>query len=413
MATLKDTPVYAATTSTDYANLSQPQLQQQIAYLESLKPTPGSPAQARIGEELSMAKLALQSTPVIVNNNPTGGGGGNPSGYGGGAGTAPGQVGGGGATGSMPGGATGFSGGFTQADIDKAFAAGQADATKVAKDNAYAVKQKAADKLVATFKANGIDDPAFADFISGQIQNDVSMEDTLINIYNQPAYKLRFPGMESLRAKNRTISEAEYIKLENTYAETLRFFDLPAGFMDDRKTFGKLIGNEVSAKELQDRAQVAQDIAKTTNPEIRNALKDFYNVGEGAVTAYFLDADKALPILQKQAKSAQIAGIGKQLGFNTFGAIEAADAASKSVYGNLGEADLTKAFGQAAYLRDTQSRLAYLEQTSYSDREALQATIESDQQAMLASQKRAQREVARFSGGSGLSSASLRQSSGI
>ena len=241
--------------------------------------------------------------------------------------------------------------------------------------------------------------------------NDTSTEDLLIKLYDQPAYKARFPGMEALRKKNRTITEAEYIKIENQYAETLRFFDLPAGFYDDRQTFGKLIGNEVSAKELQDRAQVAQDISKTTNPEIRQALKDFYNVGEGAVTAYFLDSDKALPLIQKQAKSAQIAGIAKQAGFAAFGSTEALDAASKAAYANLNESDMTQAFSKAAEFAKNQTRLAYLEDQTYSDREALQATVEADQQAILASQRRAQRELARWGGSAGLGGGTLRSGS--
>ena len=323
----------------------------------------------------------------------------------------------------MPGGATGFSGGFTQEDIDKAFKKGQEEAAakakadadaaaKAAADAKYATQTKAIDKMVNAFKANGIDDPGFAAFISGKILADASQEEILLELYDQPAYKARFPGMAALRTKNRAITEAEYIKIENQYSQTLRFFDLPAGFKDDRATFGKLIGGEVSAKELQDRAQMAQDISKTTNPDIRDALKNFYNVGEGAITAYFLDSEAALPILQKQAKAAAIAGIGKATGFGVFGKDEAFNAASQSAYGNLSEAELQKNFGIAANLRDTQQRLAYLERNNYSDREALQAVIESDQQAILASQKRAARETARFGGSSGLSSASLRTDTG-
>jgi hypothetical protein len=333
--------------------------------------------------------------------------------YTGPTGVSPTQVDGGGATGGMPGGATGFSGGFTQADIDKAFKSGQdATAATVAADK-FAAKIKASDKLIATFKANGIDDPAFASFIDSQILNDVSTEDTLIKLYDQPAYKARFPGMDQLRKKNRTITEAQYIGLENQIVETLKFFDLPAGFYDDRATLGKIIGNEVSPKEVQDRAQLAQDLARAADPNVRNALMDFYKVGEGAITAYFLNADAALPLLQKAAKSAEIAGIGKTYGFNEFGMKEAEALGIKDSYAKLTQTELTKAFGQAANLATNQARLAGIEQGAYSDREALNATLESDQQALLASQKRSQREQARFGGSSGVGSYSLRTGSNI
>jgi len=324
---------------------------------------------------------------------------------------SPTQVDGGGATGTMPGGATGFSGGFSQADIDKAFKSGQDAAAKVAADNAYAVKVKASDKLIATFKANGIDDPAFSEFISSQILGDVSTEDTLLKLYDQPSYKARFPGMAALRGKNRTITEDAYIKLENQIVETLRFFDLPVGFYDNRTMLGSIIGNEVSPKEVQDRAQAAQDLAKTTNPEIRTALKEFYNIGEGDITAHFLNGDLAGPLLLKQARAAEIAGVAKTAGFNAFGGIEAATLAEQDVYKNMNLTDLTTAIGKSGTLADTQRRLAYLEQGTYSDREALKATIESDQQAILASQRRASRETARFGGSSGLGAASLKTGS--
>ena len=326
---------------------------------------------------------------------------------------APTQVDGGGATGGMPGGATGFSGGFTQADIDKAFKEGEATAAKVAADNAFAVKMKASDKLVNLFKAQGIEDPAFATFITNNILNDVSEAQTLIEIYDQPAYKLRFPGMDALRKKNRTIDEKTYIGLENQIVQTLKFFDLPAGFYDSRETLGKIIGNEVSPKEVQDRAQMAQDLARAADPNVRQSLMDFYKVGEGGITAYFLNADAALPLLEKSAKAAEIAGIGKTYGFNEFGMAEAEALGVKDTYAKLSQSDMTKAFGRAAQLAATQSRLAYLEKGAYSDREALAATIEGDQQAVLASEKRAQREQARFGGSSGLSAASLRTSSNI
>jgi hypothetical protein len=284
--------------------------------------------------------------------------------------------------------------------------AAQKAATDQAAAAAMANKVKAADAMAATFKQYGLE--SLGSFISGQIMADTPPEALLIKLYDQPEYQARFPGMAALQKKNRTITEAQYISLENQYAETLRFFDLPQGFMDDRATFGKMIANEVSPKELQDRAQVAQDLAKTTNPLIRKALTDFYGVGEGGITAYVLDADKALPLIQKQAKTATIAGVGQAAGFN-LGNTESDLMASKGAYQNLNESDLTKAFSTAAQLRDAQQRLAFLDQgASYDAKEALAASIEGDQTAILASQKRAQREVARFSGSSGVSAQSLR-----
>jgi hypothetical protein len=218
--------------------------------------------------------------------------------------------------------------------------------------------------------------------------------------------------MKALQKANRVISEDEYMKIENSYKEVMRFFDLPAGFMDDRATFGKMIGAEVSPKELQDRAQVAQDFAKTTDPATRKALTEYYGVGEGGITAYVLDADKALPLIQKQAKAASLVGASGKSGFN-FSNTEALARADKAAYSKMTVDDMSQKFGQAGMLRDAQQRLAYLEKDTYDSEEALGAVIEGDQGALLKSKKRAERGAAKFQGGSGLTAYSLRAGSGI
>lgn len=274
----------------------------------------------------------------------------------------------------------------------------------------FAKKQKAADAMTAVFKQYGLE--SLATFINTEIMADVAPEALLIKLYDQPEYQARFPGMKALQKANRTISEAEYIKIENSYKETLRFFDLPAGFMDDRATFGKMIGAEVSPKELQDRAQVAQDFARTTDPATRKALTEYYGVGEGGITAYVLDADKALPLIQKQAKAASLVGASGKAGFN-FSNTEALARADKAAYSSMTVDDMAQKFGQAGTLRDTQQRLAFMEGDKYDQNEALSALIESDQGAVLQSKRRAEREAARFGGGSGVGAYSLKTGSNI
>jgi hypothetical protein len=40
--------------------------------------------------------------------------------------------------------------------------------------------------------------------------------------------------------------------------------------------------------------------------ELKDTFRDFYGIDEGGLTAYYLDPDKALPLLEKQYASAQI-----------------------------------------------------------------------------------------------------------
>jgi hypothetical protein len=313
---------------------------------------------------------------------------------------------------------------ITQADLDAAVkkateAANSQTAALVAQQKAKAEadkmanKMKASDKLRAMFEGFGLG--SLANFIDKRIMEDASEEVVLLELYEQPEYKMRFPGMANLRSKKRTITEGEYMNIEKAMTQTARFFDLPEGFYDNPDDFGKLIGSEVSAKEYQDRLQVGQDLARQMSPSARAQLQEFYNVGEGGITAYVLDPDRALAIIQKQAKAAQFVGFGREKGFKLEGmtAAQAEQIAGTEAYSKLSALQMEQSLGQAAQLRKTQSRLTGIEGEVYNEQEALKAVIEGSPEAILASQQRAQREGARFGGGSGITGSSLRSTPGI
>ena len=310
-------------------------------------------------------------------------------------------------------------GGLTQADIDAAVAKAVAGATAAnnamiaqmkteAEATKFATKQKASDKLTALFSAYGLE--SLAPFINTRIMADVSEEMLLLELYDQPEYQKRFPGMKALRAKGKAITEKEYSADEKAMMQTARFFDLPKGFYDGPEDFGALIGNLVSPKEFQDRLQIGQDLSRTLNPSVKQQLIDFYGVGEGDLTAFVLDADKALPLIQKQAKAAMFVGIGRAAGFELRGITsgQAENIAGTESYAKLSERELAQALGQAGQLRRTQKRLAGIEGQDYSEQEALSAVVEGSPQALLASQQRAQREGARFGARGGVTGTSLR-----
>jgi hypothetical protein len=320
--------------------------------------------------------------------------------------------------------AAGKGGGLTQTDLDRAIRealAKQTAATEAAAREAraaedakkLAVKVKASDRLTSMFAGYGLE--TLAGFINRRIMADVSEEMLLLELYDQPEYQLRFPGMKALRSKNKTITEKEYIDDEKAFIQTARFFDVPIGFYDSADDFGKLIGNLVSPKEYQERLQIGQDFARAMNPAARNQLQEFYNVGEGAITAFVLDADKALPLIQKQAKAAQFVGFGRDKGFKLEGmtAAQAEQIAGTEAYSKLSSLQMEQALGQAAQLRQTQSRLTGVEGEVYDEQEALKAVIEGSPEALLASQQRAKREGARFGGSGGITGSSLRSAPGI
>ena len=301
-----------------------------------------------------------------------------------------------------------------QAMINAALATQQAKFDALTKQAAadkeaalVATRTKAKDKLtamLAPYKLEGI-----ASYIDAEIMKDNSEEMILLGLYDQPAYKTRFPGMDALRKAGRTISEKEYSSIENAMAQTARFFDLPKGFYDGPEDFGNLIGKQVSAKEYQDRLQIGQDLARTLNSGIKTQLLSLYNVGEGDLTAYVLDPDKALSLIQKQAKAATFVSLGRAAGFGlpSISAGQAENIVATEPYAKLTESQMQTKLGQAGELLKEQQRLSQIEGMTYSEQEALDAVISGDTKAVLASQQRAQREVARFSSRGGVTGSSL------
>jgi len=140
-------------------------------------------------------------------------------------------------------------------------------------------------------------------------------------------YKQRFAGnvkrMENvakLKAENKMVpagagplTEASYIEAEIGYRETLRKYNLPAGFYDDSADFVNLIGNDILPEELDSRARLAQQAVSTANPEIKQQLKSLYGVEENQILSFFLDPEKAQNVV-KAGNVAVIAGTAQKSG---------------------------------------------------------------------------------------------------
>jgi hypothetical protein len=111
--------------------------------------------------------------------------------------------------------------------------------------------------------------------------------------------------MEALAKKGRAISEAEYIAYERDAAGLERQYGLPAGMLG-RDKVAQLLEKEVSARELEERVTMAAAGAFQTSPEVQRVFQDYYGIGPGGLTAYFLDPEVATPLLNKQYVSSRI-----------------------------------------------------------------------------------------------------------
>lgn len=123
-------------------------------------------------------------------------------------------------------------------------------------------------------------------------------------------FKQRFPAIEQRRAKGLApISPYDYVELERTYQEIMRASGLPKGFYDNPRDFTELIAKNVSPAEVQSRVKDGYERIANAPASVRSTFaKWFGKNGDSMLAAYFLDPDKAAPMLEEQARRAEVGG---------------------------------------------------------------------------------------------------------
>jgi hypothetical protein len=254
-----------------------------------------------------------------------------------------------------------------------------------------------------------------ADTVDGFIREDFPVSRIKLELPKTQAYKDRFPGMEALRAAGMAVQESTYISMERGYLQTLQAYGLDTKALGTRRQLGTYIANQVSPREFEERVNLAATRVKE-NADVISQFKAYYpEVDNSALTAYLLNPTVGMDIIKKQVRLAEIGAAAQSAGFTEL-ASQAGLGAATNLIGAVGTTDLgglKKEFGAARTLATQQERLARLEGQQYSQIEAVNAAIAQNQGAILASQRRASRETARFGGGSGLTSSSLRSDTGI
>ena len=287
----------------------------------------------------------------------------------------------------------------------------KAEEERLKKERENAAKKSAQQEFRAALTELGLGD--LADTVDDFIRQDFTAAQIKLELPKQPAYKLRFPGMQALRDAGQAINEATYISMERGYIQTLGAYGLDANIFGSRSELGKYIANMVSPREFEERVNIAKTRV-ADNTDVVKQLKGYYpEIDDSAVVSYLLNPTKGMDIIKKQVRAAEIGAAATFAGFSDLGGKGAMGTGyAESLIGATGTADLAalkKDFGQAKTLARTQSRLAGIEGQAYDDTEAVNAAIAQEQSSMLASQRRAERETKfRFGGTSGVGSSSLR-----
>ena len=169
--------------------------------------------------------------------------------------------------------------------------------------------------VLATYGLEGLADYTYNEIIVKETVNLNNPDAIIFALREQPTYKKRFAGNAArLKAGLSELDPASYIGLENQFRETLRSNGLPANFYDSTDDFQALIEGDVSPSELNSRVEQGYRAVADADPEVKRQMQNLYGVDEGQLAAYFLDPQKAAPLLTRQARAAQISARGLEQG---------------------------------------------------------------------------------------------------
>lgn len=229
-----------------------------------------------------------------------------------------------------------------------------------------------------------------------------SADATLAYLPTTQKYRDHFPGLKEMGEAGKAWTPGQWNSYYNTAQEQAVAAGLPSGFIS-REDVGKLLTGNVSAAELGGRITAAGQSVYNADPVLIQQMRD-YGMTDGDLTAFYLDPDKAAPLLERKAQEEQgrIGAAGRRTGY---GNVTLGEAQGLQQLG-VDEGEAAVGFGQLASLHPlfantaeetmTGSDITRDEQlgAQFGNNAANQAEIE---------QRKASRKAA-FSGGGGAAS---------
>jgi hypothetical protein len=272
-------------------------------------------------------------------------------------------------------------------------------------DTAKRSSQSAFDLMYAEFASYGLG--SLVEPLRDFVRDGISGEEFTLRLRETDAYKKRFAANAGRVAKGlKALSESAYLGMEDKYQEVMRNYGLPESYyakdsLGTQVGFQKLLENDVSNTELEDRIFQAKDRVLNANPEVAQALKAFYpGISDGDILGYVLDPKNALKEIQRKVAAAEIGGAALAQGL-TAGVTRAEELAGLGV---------TKAAAQAGYADVAQiaprgSELAAIYGEGTYGQSQAEAEVFNTSGAAEAAKKRKKLsalETASFSGSSGV-----------
>lgn len=162
-----------------------------------------------------------------------------------------------------------------------------------------------------------------ADWAWKEIQGGKTMNEVTLDLFNPQTVggKVLHQYFPEIQARQQAglspMSPGDIITWRNDAKQLMRAAGMPADFYDTKEDFTKFIVGNVSIKELGDRITMARDATFTMTPgEQARMYHEFgQQPGSGALTAFFFDPDRAVPLLQRDYNAAKIGGAADRAGY--------------------------------------------------------------------------------------------------
>lgn len=255
-------------------------------------------------------------------------------------------------------------------------------------------QRNAAEYLNRLFEGWGLE--GLSSQVLSWIQDGYDADTIMLMIQDTPEYQKRFAGNTQRQAKGLPVlSPAEYMALERQYRQIMSTAGLPAGFFDSTDDFTGWIAGDVSPAEIQERVSLASNALYSSDSYYLQTLKS-YGLGNGDLVAYMLDSKKALPLLQKQVRAAEV---GAEAARNSLGITQ-----SRAEYfadlGVTGE-QARQAYANISENVGAANRLGALYGESYGQTDLEDELLGGSGLASAKRKRLSLKEASRFSGRSG------------
>ena len=271
-----------------------------------------------------------------------------------------------------------------------------------------ASRQSAFEDLQGEMAAIGL--AALVEPLRGLIEQDVSASEFAIKLRDTEEYKKRFIGNQARISKGlRALTPGEYIKVEDGYRQTLRAYGLSQ--FDNDQYVTKFIENDISPTQLSERVSLAVDRIQNADPLIARTLREYYpSITQQDLVGYILDPSTQLPSIQQKVTTAEIGSAARRQGIEP-----GVSVASQLAAQGITEAQAQKGYSIIADVLPTAEKLSGLYGKSMEKYGLAEGEQDVFNELASAQRKRKNligREIAEFSGQSGVTRGSLGTATG-